>query len=64
MYIYIYDSDQVSAMHAPPPPSPPPPAPYYFGGGGGRGGKTKQKEICNLFRACLYFEEDVLNQNR
>ena len=27
------------------------------GGGGG-------KEMCNLFHACLYFEEDILNQNR
>ena len=25
---------------------------------------TKQKKMCNLFRACLYFEEDILNQNR
>ena len=24
----------------------------------------KGKEMCNLFRACLYFEEDILNQNR
>ena len=23
---------------------------------------TKEKKKCNLFRACLYFEEDILNQ--
>ena len=24
----------------------------------------REKEMCNLFRTCLYFEEDILNQNR
>ena len=60
MYIYMYGSDQVSAMH-PPPPQPPP---NYLGWGGGGERRRKGKEMCNLFRACLYFEEDFLNQNR
>ena len=66
MYIYIYGSDQVSAMH-PPPLTPP----NYSGGKKERKKKKRRKEeknhgkeICNLFRACLYFEEDILNQNR
>ncbi len=50
MYIYIYGSDQVSAMHPP----------NYFG----EKKNKKGKEMCNLFRAYLYFEEDILNQNR
>ena len=58
MYIYIYGSDQISAMHPPPPPN------YLGGGGGGTLKKKKGKEMCNLFHACLYFEEDILNQNR
>ena len=68
MYIYIYGSDQISAMHPPPPH----PAPNYFGGGKERlkkkrkkeEKKKERKEMCNLFRACLYCEEDILNQNR
>ena len=52
----MYGSDQVSAMH------PLLQIPFFFflGGGGGK----KGKETCNLFRVCLYFEEDILNQNR
>ena len=30
----------------------------------GKEKKNKGKEMCNLFRACLYFEEVILNQNR
>ena len=56
MYIYIQDSDQVSAMH-------PPLFPITLGGGKEREKKNEGKEMCNLFRACLYFEEDILNQN-
>ena len=26
--------------------------------------REKGKEMCNLFRACLYVEEDIINQNR
>ena len=49
MYIYTYGSDRVIFL--------------------GRQKQNKNKnnygnEICNLFRACLYFEEDILNQNR
>ena len=25
--------------------------------------REKTNEMCNLFHACLYFEEDILNQN-
>ena len=59
MYIYIYGSDQVSAMH----PQPHPPA-FLQITFGEKGEKKKKKEMCNLVRACLYFEEDILNQNR
>ena len=52
-------------MQAPPPPPPPPPPPHP------EQKKKRKKEkkwgregMCNLFRACLYFEEDILNQNR
>ena len=55
MYIYIYGSDQVSEMH-------PPARPLQITLGGGGGGEGKK--MCNLFRACLYFEEDILKQNR
>ena len=64
MYIYIYGSDQVSAIH--PPPTPPP----ITLGEKKKRKKLKEKkcviykEMCNLFRACLYLEEDILNQNR
>ena len=37
MYIYIYSSDQVSAMYPPPPP-------ITGGGGGGRRKEKKRKE--------------------
>ena len=58
MYIYIYGSDQVIAMLPPPPPN-------YFGEKkGGVGGGGGGKEMCNLFRAWLYFKEDILNQSR
>ena len=32
-------------------------------GGKEREKKNEGKEMCNLFRACLYFEEDILNHN-
>ena len=51
MYIYIYGSDQVSAMH-------PPLLQITLGEK-----REKTNEMCNLFHACLYFEEDILNQN-
>ena len=49
-----------------------PPLSKLLWGGGGKEekkGKKKEKkkkgkEMCNLFRAYLYFEEDILNQNR
>ena len=53
MYIYIYGSDKVSAIH-------PPARPLQIT----LGGKKEKKKKCNLFRACLYFEEDILKQNR
>ena len=41
-----------------------PPFLQITGGGGGGGGEKKRKRnVCNLFRACLYFKEDILNQN-
>ena len=70
MYIYVYGSDQVSVMH------PPPPKKKIIKNNNNNnnnkkiinlGKKTKKEnlreKICNLFRACLYFEEDILNQN-
>ena len=59
MYIYIYSSDQVSAMHPTPPSSK-----LLSGEKRKKRKKTKKKTMCNLFRACLYLEEDILNQNR
>ena len=41
-----------------------PPPPNYFGEKKKEKKRKKGKEMCNLFRACLYFEEDILNQNR
>ena len=63
MYIYIYSSDQVSAMH---PPTTPPPPNYFAEEKIKKRKKEKKKEgkeMCNLFCACLYFKEDILNQN-
>ena len=36
----------------------PPPVNYFA-----KERKTKEKKICDLFCACLYFEEEILNQN-
>ena len=43
-----------------------PPPPNYLGGWGRAEEKKKKKgkEMCNVFRACLNFEEDILIQNR
>ena len=59
VYLYIYGSDQVSAMQ-------PPLLQIDLGRKRRRkkGKEKKGKEMCNLFCACLYFEEDILNQNR
>jgi len=40
-----------------------PPPPNYFGKEEKKE-KEKGKEMYNLFCACRYFEEDILNQNR
>ena len=56
MYIYIlYGSDQISAMH-------PPPSSKLL-----RKKKKKKEKKCVIYflHVCtVYFEEDILNQNR
>ena len=53
IFIYIYGSDQVSAMH-PPPHLPPPP--NYFGG-------KKRKRKKRKTKTKEKIEEDILSQN-
>ena len=64
MYIHIYkvQTKLVQCIRPPPPPQHPPP-PNYFGKEEKEEKKKTKEKKCNLFHACLYFKEDILNQN-
>ena len=55
--VYLYKVQTKLVQHIPLDTSSPP---NYFGKGKKKKEKKKGKEMCNLFCACLYFEEHIL----